>query len=382
MTRSARWSRARQQPRPDKPETMMAKPLHLGFLYAPQSGHQTHDERFDPLNPGHLTTLAQQLEGAGFTFLLIDDSVGDAEPARSEAFTTASFLATRTRHIGLIAAANTSYVEPYNVTRLAASLDHVTHGRAGWLVSTGAVDPADANYGQGGAVSETHYQRADEMVGIARRLWDSWEDDAFVRDKQSGVFVDGAKIHPIEHEGPSFRVKGPLNVARPPQGQVIVAHRVADKQSAVFAGRHADIVIFGAETAGNIVPLRDDVLNAAKNAQRDREQLRLFAEIVPSIGVDRAAGTRKAPVANYVAGTPPEIVDQIEALANSVTLDGLVLAPHVLCSDLDGFSRDVVPELARRQRLAAGEGAATLRERLGLIRPRNIFEQSARRPAA
>lgn len=360
----------------------MAKPLHLGFLYAPQSGHQTHDESFDPLNPRHLTTLARELERAGFTFLLIDDGVGHAEPVRSEAFTTASFLATRTRHIGLIATANTSYVEPYNVTRLAASLDHVTHGRAGWLVSTGAVDPAGANYGQGGATSDAHYERADEIVGIARRLWDSWEDDAFVRDKQSGVFVDGAKIHPIEHEGPSFRVKGPLNVARPPQGQVILAHRVVDKQSAVFAGRHADIVILGAETRGNIVTLRDDVLSAAKSAQRDRQQVLVFAEIVPFIEGDLVAGTPKAPVASYVTGTAPEIADQIEALASAVTLDGLVLAPRVLHSGLDAFSREVVPELVRRRRLAAGEGSATLRERLGLTRPRNTFEQPARRPAA
>lgn len=360
----------------------MAKPLHLGFLYAPQSGHQTHDESFDPLNPRHLTALAQDLEDAGFTFLLIDDSVGRAAPARSEAFTTASFLATRTRRIGLIAAANTSYVEPYNVTRLAASLDHVTHGRAGWLVSTGAVDPADTNYGLGGAASEAHDERADEIVGIARKLWDSWEDDAFVRDKRSGVFVDGAKIHPIEHEGPSFRVKGPLNVARPPQGQVIVAHRVVDKRSADFAGRHADIVILGAEAAGDIVALRDDVLGAAKSAERDRQQLRVFAEVVPFIEGNLAGGKAKAPVTNYVTGTPQEIVDQIEALANAVTLDGLVLAPRVLRTGLDAFSRNVVPELVRRQLLAAGEGTVTLRERLGLTRPRNIFDQPARRPAA
>ncbi|MDH2399926.1 LLM class flavin-dependent oxidoreductase [Bradyrhizobium sp. SSUT18] len=360
----------------------MAKPLHLGFLYAPQSGHQTHDESFDPLNPGHLTTLAQDLESAGFTFLLIDDSVGDADPARSEAFTTASFLATRTRHIGLIAAANTSYVEPYNVTRLAASLDHVTHGRAGWLVSTGAVDPASANYGQSDTTSEAHYERADEILGIARRLWDSWEDDAFVRDKQSGVFVDGTKIHPIEHEGPSFRVKGPLNVARPPQGQVILAHRVVDKQSAVFAGRHADIVILGAEAADNVVTLRDDVFSAAKSAQLDRRQLLVFAEVVPFLQGNLVTGKARVPVTNYVAGSPQEIVDQIEALANALDLDGLVLAPRVLRIGLDAFSRHVVPELARRQRLATGKESATLRERLGLTRPRNIFEQPARRPAA
>ncbi|SFU79599.1 LLM class flavin-dependent oxidoreductase [Bradyrhizobium arachidis] len=360
----------------------MARPLHLGFLYAPEAGHQTHDESFDPLNPLHLTALAQGLESGGFTFLLVDDSVGRTEPARSEAFTTASFLATRTRHIGLIAAANTSYVEPYNVTRLAASLDHVTHGRAGWLVSTGAVDPAGANYGQGAAAPEAHYGRADEILGIARRLWDSWEDDAFIRDKQSGVFVDGTRIHPIEHVGPAFSVKGPLNVARPPQGQVILAHRVVDKPSADFAGRHADVAILGAETAGSIVTLRDIVLGAARAARREQREVRLFAEIVPFVGREPGAGASKAPVANYVTGSPTEIVDQIEALANAVALDGVVLAPRVLRSGLDVFSREVVPELVRRQRLVAGTGAATLRERLGLSRPRNIFEQPARRPAA
>ncbi|MCC8956095.1 LLM class flavin-dependent oxidoreductase [Bradyrhizobium sp. Pear77] len=355
----------------------MAKPLHLGFLYAPHSGHQTHDESFDPLNPIHLTSLAQDLERTGFAFLLVDDSVGHAEPARNEAFTTASFLATRTHHIGLIAAANTSYVEPYNVTRLAASLDHVTHGRAGWLVSTGVADPAGANYGQAAVAPDVHYQRADEILDIARRLWDSWEDDAFIRDKQSGVFVDGPKIHPIDHIGPSFRVKGPLNVARPPQGQVIVAHRVVDRRSADFAGRHADIAILGAETAGNIAALRDNVLAAARGVHRDEQHVRLFAEIVPFIGPDHAAGTPTTRVANHVSGTPTEIVDQIEALANAATLDGLVVAPRLLLSGLDALSRDVVPELARRQRLRSGDGSATLRERLSLARPCNIFEHKA-----
>ncbi|WP_163152525.1 LLM class flavin-dependent oxidoreductase [Bradyrhizobium uaiense] len=360
----------------------MAKPLHLGFLYAPQSGYQTHDENFDPLNPVHLTTFARDLEGAGFAFLLIDDSVGRTEPARSEAFTTASFLATRTRHIGLIAAANTSYVEPYNVTRLAASLDHVTHGRAGWLVSTGVVDPAGANYGQTAVAPAVHYERASEILDIARRLWDSWEDGAFIRDKQSGVFVDGSKIHPIDHVGASFSVKGPLNVARPPQGQVIVAHRVADERSAEFAGRHADIAILAAETAGDIAALRDNVLAAARGARRDEQHVLLFAEIVSVIGPDHAAGAPKAPVAHYVSGTPTEIADQIEALANAVTLDGLVVAPRVVRSSPDAFSRDVIPELARRQRLRSGDRSGTLRERLGLARPGNIFEHKAPEPAS
>ncbi|MGO4712094.1 LLM class flavin-dependent oxidoreductase [Bradyrhizobium sp. 2TAF24] len=360
----------------------MPTPLHLGFVYAPQSGHQSHDDSFDPLNPAHLTTLAQDLEGAGFAFLMIDDSVGRAAPARTEAFTTASFLATRTRHIGLIATANTSYVEPYNVTRLAASLDHVSHGRAGWLVATGAADPAGANYGRAGEPADAHEARANEIVAIARRLWDSWEDDAFVRDKASGVFVDGGKIHPIDHNGPRFSVKGPLNVARPPQGQVVVAHRVTDSGSAAFAGRHADIVLLSAGETETIAALRDGVLAAAHAAGRERQQVVLFAEVVPFVAPHDAARGVGTSGGHRLAGTAPEIADRIAALADAVGLDGVVVAPAVLRGGSEALSRHVIPELARRQRLRSGEGATTLRERLGLARPRNIFDTSATPPAS
>ncbi len=357
----------------------MAKPLHLGFLYAPQSGHQRHDESFDHLSPAHLTALAHNLEEAGFAFLLIDDSVGHEGSARSEAFTTASFLATKTRRIGLIAAANTSYVEPYNVTRLAASLDHVTHGRAGWAISTGVVDPAGVNFGQSGDVPDAHYERAGEIVGIARRLWDSWEDDAFVRDKQSGVFVDGTKIHAIDHAGPRFSVKGPLNVARPPQGQVIVAHRVVDRSSAAFAGRYADIVILGAAEDLDAEVLRGTVLSSARAARRERQDIVLFAEAVPFVEPDDEAGVSGAAAVRRLIGSPSEIADRIEALADALELDGLLVAPPVLRSGVDGFSRHVVPELTRRQRLRPAAGTSTLRERLGLSRPQNIFDISTTR---
>ena len=360
----------------------MPKPLHLGFLYAPQSGHQTHDESFDPLNPAQLTALARNLEEAGFDFLLIDDSVGHTGPARSEAFTTASFLATRTRHIGLIASANTSYVEPYNVTRLAASLDHVTHGRAGWAVSTGAVDPAGINFGQAGDTPENHYERAGEIVEIARRLWDSWEDDAFVRDKQSGVFVDGTKIHAIDHQGPRFSVKGPLNVARPPQGQVILAHRVVDRVSATFAGRYADVAILSAAKADDIETLRSIVLGSASAARRARQHIVLFAEIVPLVGPDDATDVPETAAGYRLVGTPSDIADRIEALADALELDGLVLSPPVLRSGVDAASRHAVVELAQRQRLRSGTVPVTLRERLGLARPHNIFETSARQPTS
>ena len=157
---------------------------------------------------------------------------------------------------------------------------------------------------------------------------------------------------------------------------------MVDKRSADFAGRHADIAILGAETAGNIAALRDNVLAAARGAHRDEQHLRLFAEIVPFIGPDQAAATPTTRAASYVSGSPTEIVDQIEALANAVRLDGLLVAPRVLRNGLDAFSRDVVPELVRRQRLRSGDGSATLRERLGLARPCNTFEHKAPRQAS
>ena len=188
---------------------MSTRPLHFGFTYTP---YGEPEERFDPFDPAQISTLAQSIETAGFTFIRFQDKQavgeGPAAFARTEPFTTASFLATRTKRLGFFVTGNTSYFEPFNLARLTSSLDHVTHGRAGWELVSGASYPAAINYSQAEPSAEEHYGRAAEATEILRKLWDSWEDDAFIRNKATGEYVDGDKIHPIHHAGERFRIGG------------------------------------------------------------------------------------------------------------------------------------------------------------------------------
>lgn len=361
--------------------------LHLGFSYAPHAARQAHDAGFDPLDPAHLITLAQKLDRAGFTFLAIDDGLGAVSGAgsRTEAFTTASFLATKTRGIGLLATANTSYAEPYNLARLAASLDHVTHGRAGWTVTTGVSDPADGNHSRRAETTNAHYERATETLSVARKLWDSWEDDAFVRDKRTGVFVDGEKIHAIHHKGALFDVKGPLNVARPPQGQVVVAHHVVDRLSAVFAATAADIALIRAADQDKAVALREEIVAAAAASGRNPLSLVLVAEISPVVAPSETAArllANELPAGAGIrlVGNPRDVAERVGTLADG-GFDGVVVAPPVLPSQSDAFIDLVVPELFKRGRLKDAPEGASLRERLGLPRPANIFERGSARRA-
>ncbi len=230
---------------------MIQKRLHLGFSYTPYGAHPAAAHysagRHDPFDPAQITAIAQSVEAAGFTFIRFADRnlTGAAQSApdawaRTEPFTTASFLATRTSQLGFVVTGNTSYFEPFNLARLTSSLDHVTHGRAGWELTTGAFYAAAQNYSQTEPAPEGHYARGNEVAEVLRKLWDSWEDDAFVRNKTTGEYVDGDKIHPTHHNGAQFRIKGPLNVARPPQGQVIIAHEITSDLSIALAATHAD----------------------------------------------------------------------------------------------------------------------------------------------
>lgn len=373
---------------------MTTKPLHFGFTYTPHGAHPgawRHPAgSHDPFDPAQITALTQAVEAAGFTFIrFLDQLAPDAQAAanapdalaRTEAFTTASFLATRTKRLGFVVTGNTSYFEPFNLARLTSSLDHVTHGRAGWELTTGASYPAARNYSQSEASPEAHYARAGEVADILRKLWDSWEDEAFIRNKETGEYVDGDRIHPIHHEGPQFRIKGPLNVARPPQGQVVVAHEVTSDLSYALAAQ-ADLVFLGSHAPAEIRRRADAVREAVKAAGRAADSVRLFAEVVPVVA-ETAVGAKALladldaragkPAEGYViTGGAKEIADQIEALAETGGVDGITLRAPLLPTQFDAFAALVVPELKARG-LLSGPAGATLRDHLGFARPANRY---------
>jgi FMN-dependent oxidoreductase (nitrilotriacetate monooxygenase family) len=210
--------------------------IHLGAVPYGTGGPGTHTLWLDPEIPGDASVdvdwfvqTAQLAESAKFDLVFIVDSqfITPYSPPhylnRLEPLTLLSALATQTRHIGLVGTATTSFNSPFNLVRRLGSLDLISRGRAGWnVVTTGDAGTAH-NYGLDEHFDyDTRYGRAQEFVELARALWDSYEDDAFVRDRDTGVFLDRSKQHRLDHEGEYFRVQGPLNLVRSAQGQPVV----------------------------------------------------------------------------------------------------------------------------------------------------------------
>ena len=210
----------------------------------------------------HFIRVIQAAERGLFDMGFLADGVGirfhdepkgalsrTAKNVQFEPLTLLSALAMVTKNIGLVATASTTYNEPYHVARKFASLDHISGGRAGWNVVTSVTDMEARNFNRDAApASDARYDRAAEFVAVVRGLWDSWEDDAFVRDKASGINYDPAKLHVLNHNGPHFKVAGPLNVARTPQGAPVIVQAGASEQGRELAAATADVVYAAAQT--------------------------------------------------------------------------------------------------------------------------------------
>jgi FMN-dependent oxidoreductase (nitrilotriacetate monooxygenase family) len=195
---------------------------------------------------------AQLAEAAKFDFLFVADSVfitPQSSPHylnRFEPISILSALAGVTDRIGLVGTLTVSYSEPYNVARQFASLDHISGGRAGWNVVTSWLEGSAANYSKPEhPAHDVRYQIAAEYLDVVQGLWDSWEDDALTHDKASGEFFDPAKLHRLDHNGKFFSVRGPLNIARSPQGQPVIFQAGASEDGINFAARRADAIFVG-----------------------------------------------------------------------------------------------------------------------------------------
>jgi len=206
----------------------------------------------------HYKHLAQVAEAARFDTLFVADSVAAAtgdiasRMARSDHFeplTLLSALSAVTDHIGLIATATTTYNEPYHVARKFASLDHLSGGRAGWNLVTSDAAAEAQNFGRTEHVNHAErYSRAREFHQVVTGLWDSWADDAFTRDKASGQYYDPEGLHVLDHQGEHFKVRGPLNVARSPQGQPVLVQAGSSEVGRDLAAQTAEVV-FTAQTS-------------------------------------------------------------------------------------------------------------------------------------
>jgi len=235
----------------------------------------------------------KKAEEGKFDFVFIADGLYITEKSiphflnRFEPLTILSALAAVSSKIGLVGTVSTSYSEPFTIARQFASLDMISGGRAGWNVVTSPLEGSALNYGKTEKEHPTHperYRIANEYLEVVTGLWDSWEDDAFVRNKETGVFFDPDKMHTLNHKGKYFSVKGPLNIARSKQGQPVVFQAGASEDGKDFAAKVANAIFTGQETIEEAKSYYDDVKGRAKAAGRNPDEIIILPGIGPIIG--------------------------------------------------------------------------------------------------
>ncbi|KNC09289.1 monooxygenase [Klebsiella sp. RIT-PI-d] len=208
---------------------------------------------------------------------------------RFEPLTVLSALASITRHLGLVGTLSTSYSEPFTTARQFASLDHLSQGRAGWNVVTSPLEGSAKNFSR--AQHPEHalrYRIADEYLEVVKGLWDSWEEDAFVRNKESGQFFDPAKLHTLNHHGDFFQVAGPLNIGRTPQGRPVIFQAGASEDGKKLAARHADAIFTHHETLEEAQAFYQDVKHQLEGQGRRADELHIFQGVSIIVGDDAA----------------------------------------------------------------------------------------------
>lgn len=203
-------------------------------------------------------------------------------------------VAAATEHLGLIGTASTSFNDPYNLARRFASLDIASNGRVGWNIVTTADASAARNFGTDELEAHANrYERADEFADVVTALWDSWEDDAFVGDKASGHFIDTAKVHPIEHRGRHFSVRGPLNVPRSVQGRPVLVQAGGSADGIRLAARHAEAIFSVAHTLEEALAFAGSVRTQAHTFGRHGDDIVILPGLATIIGSTEAEARRR-----------------------------------------------------------------------------------------
>ncbi|MGW2694978.1 LLM class flavin-dependent oxidoreductase [Streptomyces sp. NPDC001296] len=396
-----------------------ASPLHLavaldGTGWHPASWREPRARPRDLFTAGYWADLVREAERGLIDFVTFEDGLGpqsshllgpdertDQVRGRLDAVLVAARVAPLTRHIGLVPTVVVTHTEPFHISKAIATLDHVSTGRAGVRVRISARPDEAAHFGRRtlpridaydspGArdlVTDLFDEAADH-VEVVRRLWDSWEDDAEIRDVATGRFVDRDKLHYIDFESRHFSVKGPSITPRPPQGQPLVTALAHQTLPFRLVARATDLGYVTPHDAAQARAIVTEVRAEQAAAGRADEPLHLFGDLVVFLGdtpaeaaarrerLDAAAGEPYIGDARIFTGTPAQLADFLEEL-RSAGLSGFRLRPAVARHDLPLITRGLVPELQRRGAFRTAYEADTLRGLLGLARPANRYAAPA-----
>lgn len=332
---------------------------HVAAWRHPQAGEGT--------GLGDYVELARLAEAAKFDAIFFADGVAarlnNLEAASRKAhsgvypfepITLLSALSAVTRNIGLIATASTSYSDPYNLARQFASLDHLSGGRAGWNLVTSSDPDAAFNFGHDTHIQHgDRYDRAEEFADVVLGLWDSWEDDAFPRDRESGRYFDKDKLHVLNHKGKHFNVRGPLNTPRSPQGHPVVVQAGASGRGKELAARTAEAIFAAQITLDEATAFYADVKGRLGKYGRSEDDLKVLPGIFPVIGRTEAEAQEKFEQLQDLI--QPEVgLGLVSALAggfdlSSYPLDGPV--PDLPETNAGKSRQALVIDLARREKL-------------------------------
>lgn len=328
----------------------------LGYL----AGAWRHPEvpadgalRFD-----YFLNTATKAERAKFDMIFFADSYGirssDKPPGASsresrnvglEPQTLLAAIGSHTSRIGLVATASTTYNEPYHVARKFSSIDHISGGRAGWNVVTSYSDFEAWNFGKDGQLdSQTRYERAEEFVDVVKKLWNSWEDDAFIRDKNSGVFYDPSKLHPPMHNGKFFSVRGPLDSARTPQGHPVIVQAGGSEAGLRLAAATADVVYSHSTSLSQAKEFYTGLKGRVAAHGRSPDHLLVMTGVLPIVGKTREEAQRKFEFLQ-------SLIDPLSGLA----------ALYNYLGDLSGYDIDgPVPDVEPVANLSIGQNLLNL----------------------
>lgn len=284
---------------------MTRRQLHFNAFLMTTGHHEAswrlpETDPFAGTHPEHYVNLARIAERGRFDSVFLADNsqlldgVGRRPAGVLEPFTLLTVLAGATDRIGLVATASTTYNSPYNLARKFASLDHVSRGRAGWNIVTSATAGAARNFGLSDVPDHgDRYARATEFVEVAKKLWDSWEDDVVVADRASGVWGDETKIHPAGHVGRYFSVAGALNIPRSPQAYPLLVQAGSSEDGKRLAAQFAEAVFTAQQTLAEGQAFYADVKKRATEFGRDPESIKILPGIVPVIGSTEAEALAK-----------------------------------------------------------------------------------------
>ncbi|RWB32194.1 MAG: LLM class flavin-dependent oxidoreductase [Mesorhizobium sp.] len=434
-----------------------AEKLKLGAFLMP-AGHHLASWR-DPeaqadagMNIGHYVDVARIAERGLFDMLFLGDRIGFVAEEREilkrtnrniahfEPITLLSALSQVTQNIGLAATQTTSFMEPYNLARKFSSLDHISKGRSAWNIVTSHTQDECLQFGMDQHFEHSvRYERAKEFIEVVCGLWDSWEDDAFPMDKEEGTYFRPEKLHVIGHRGQYFSVKGPLNVARPPQGWPVLIQAGTSGPGKELSARFADVVFTAEQDIKPAKEFYSDLKSLTAKYGRAPSDIKIMPGVMPIVGRSRAEAednfgklqdlihpdvgvnllslmmetdmsvfpldepfpnidvtgkwsrakmiqdlarergyTIREAYKNVAAarghrtivGTPADIADGLEEWFDAEAADGFNIMPPVLPGGLDVFVQTVIPELQRRGLFRTAYEGSTLRDNLGVARPR------------